>query len=142
LSGGFVLSRRKKAVVVTNTETVTVEKEVIKEVEVEKEIIKEVPVEVVREVPVSKKRLPTDLSERERRVAELMLKGKSRREIADELNVSEGAVASYTDRVYMKAGVDNQKQFIARYSGETEKKDKKNKKFFSLPSDCWQGDFF
>jgi len=77
----------------------------------------EVPIEVIKEVPIVKKPLPADLSERECRVAELVLKGKSRREIADGLKISEGAVRTYAARIYSKAGVDGQKEFIARYLG-------------------------
>ena len=75
----------------------------------------EIPVEVIKEVPIIKKPLPADLSGRERRVAGLVLNGKSRREIADALNISEGAVRTYSARIYTKAGVDGQKEFIARY---------------------------
>jgi len=57
------------------------------------------------------------LSKKERLVAELILKGKSRREIANEIKLSEGAVKTYTSRIYIKAGVDGQKEFIARYTG-------------------------
>jgi len=79
------------------------------------EVVKEI--ETIKEVPIIKKSLPADLSERERRVAELVLKGLSRREIADELAISEGAVRTYSARSYVKCGVDGQKEFIARYLG-------------------------
>lgn len=102
IAGGVILYRRKKTELITVTNTVEVEKE------------------IVREVPIVKRPLPADLSGRERSVAELILKGKTRREIMDELNISEGAVRTYTARIYVKAGVNGQKEFIAYHLGGTQ----------------------
>lgn len=88
----IILYRRKKHVVVVKT------------VEVERE--------VVRHVPRIAQPLPSDLSPQERRVAELILKGLSRRQIAEELCISDGAVGTYTTRIYIKSGVDGQKEFV------------------------------
>lgn len=100
IAAGALLYRRKKTVVVTNT------------VEVEKEVIKEVPKAV--------KPLPSDLSVRERRVAELLLQGKSRRDIAGEMNLTEGTVATYITRICIKAGVDGIREFMVDYLGGTQ----------------------
>lgn len=101
--GCILLYRRKKCVVVTQT------------VEVEREVVRD----VVRHVPRIAQPLPSDLSPQERRVAELILQGLSRREIADKLNISDGAVGTYTTRIYIKSGVDGQREFVRYFvSGE------------------------
>lgn len=102
----LMLYRRKKIVVITKTERI--------------EIIKEVPLEIIKEIPVAKVKLPDDLSEQEMRVAEFMLKGMSRREIAAKMKVTEGTIKTYMSRIYVKAGIDSQRDFLIRYLGGKE----------------------
>jgi DNA-binding CsgD family transcriptional regulator/MFS family permease len=94
------------------------DKKAVREIVIEK--IVEVEKEVVKEVAIVKISLPADLSKQERRVAELILKGKTRPEMCAEMGVSEGTVKVYIARLYTKTGVDNQRQFFARYLGEEE----------------------
>jgi len=81
------------------------EKTVIKTVEV----IKEVPPHHIQPLPME------ELTPREKEVAELLLLGKSRREIAKALFVSENTVKTHAQNVFSKCGVTSQKAFIAKY---------------------------
>jgi len=85
-------------------------------VEVEKEVI--VERETVKEVPIIKKPLPSDLSDREKEVATLVLKGMSRSKIALKMDIAESTITTYMERIYIKSGVDNQKEFVARFTGD------------------------
>ena len=80
-------------------------------------VIKTETVEVVRSVPVTEGRpLPMDrFTAAEKRVAELLLLGRTRREIAEELGLAENTVKVHTRNVYDKAEVGNQKALMARY---------------------------
>jgi len=51
----------------------------------------------------------------EKRVAELLLLGKSRREIADILGIAENTARNHTANILSKAEVNSQKAFIAKY---------------------------
>jgi len=109
ISGAVLLAlklKKPKVITQTVTETIEVEKEVV----VEREVIKE--------VPVIKKALPSDLSDKEREVAILVLKGLSRSKIALKMEIAESTVSTYMERIYIKSGVDNQKEFLARFTGE------------------------
>ncbi|MCL2675573.1 MAG: LuxR C-terminal-related transcriptional regulator [Firmicutes bacterium] len=89
----------------------------IKEKTVTVEVVKEVRVEVLKEVPVhSGKSLPiNELTHREKEVAELLLLGKSRREIAKALYISEHTVKSHSENIFSKCYVKTQKAFIGKY---------------------------
>lgn len=83
--------------------------------------------EVIKEVPVSN-RLPLPANKftaREKDVAELLLIGKSRREIAEILYISENTVKTHTQNIFEKDGIKSQKAFIAKYLlGERENQEK------------------
>ena len=102
LIGGAVFLALKLRKPKTITETVEVEKEVI----------------VEREVPIIKKPLPSDLSDREKEVAMLVLRGYSRSKIALKMDIAESTITTYMERIYIKSGVDNQKEFVARFTGD------------------------
>jgi len=85
-------------------------------IEVEKEVI--VERETIKEVPIIKKPLPSDLSDREKEVATLVLKGMSRSKIALKMDIAESTITTYMERIYIKSGVDNQKEFVARFTGD------------------------
>jgi len=89
-------------------------KTITETVEIEKEII------VEKEVPIIKKSLPSDLSKQERRVAELMLKGKSRREIADAMDLVDTTVGTYIQRIFAKTGSNSVRDFLIQYFGKEE----------------------
>ena len=55
------------------------------------------------------------LTPKEKRVALLLIYGKTRREIASIMNISENTVKSHTQSIYRKAGVNSQKAFMSRY---------------------------
>jgi DNA-binding CsgD family transcriptional regulator len=59
--------------------------------------------------------LPVRLSPRERRVLELVARGASNKEIARELNVSEGTVRTHLERLYRKLGVHSRTEAAAWY---------------------------
>ncbi|MCL1900814.1 MAG: LuxR C-terminal-related transcriptional regulator [Firmicutes bacterium] len=78
--------------------------------------VKEKSVEIIKEVPMRAKPLPTELfTPREKEVAELLLSGKSRSQIAQMLFISEHTVKSHTQNVFEKTEVNNQRAFIAKY---------------------------
>ncbi|MFC0216435.1 response regulator [Paenibacillus chartarius] len=56
---------------------------------------------------VRKKAETANLSEKERRIAELLLEGKSNREIAGELFMSEGTVKNHVSSIYGKIGTND-----------------------------------
>lgn len=60
-----------------------------------------------------------DLSNRERQVFHLMLKGLSNNQIAEELCVSLSTVKTHTNRIYKKSGSENRTELLKRWS-ETE----------------------
>lgn len=95
----IIVHKHKKVIVVTQTET------------------------IIKEVVKPRHPLPNDLSEQERCVANKILQGKSRRQVAEEMGLSDGTIKTYMIRIYIKAGVDNQKEFIARYLGGEEKEE-------------------
>jgi len=103
ITGGAVFTALKLRKPKTITETIEIEKEII------------VERETIISIPIIKKTLPSDLSEKEKIVADLILKGKTRREIADILDISEGTVASYSQRLFTKTGVNGIKEFIYEY---------------------------
>ena len=73
-------------------------------------------VETVKEVPIIGMPLPMDeFTPREKEVAELLLMGKSRSEIAGTLFVSEYTVKTHTQHIFEKTEVTSQKAFIAKY---------------------------
>jgi two-component system response regulator DevR len=53
------------------------------------------------------------LAEREREVLELVLQNKKRREIADELCLSENTIKTYTRTLYGKVGVSSREELYA-----------------------------
>lgn len=55
------------------------------------------------------------LTPREKEVASLMIKGKTNREIAAELKVSENTVKTHIRNILQKAGVPNKIKFVARF---------------------------
>ena len=55
------------------------------------------------------------LTPKEKRVAMLLLYGKSRNEIAVTLGISENTVKTHTQHIYKKTGVKNQKLFMSKY---------------------------
>ncbi|MCL2676111.1 MAG: helix-turn-helix transcriptional regulator, partial [Firmicutes bacterium] len=78
--------------------------------------IREKIVEVFKKVPLIGQPLPLDdFTPREKEVAELLLQGKSRREIAEILYVSEHTVKTHTQHVFEKCYVSSQKALIAKY---------------------------
>ena len=78
--------------------------------------IREKSVEIIREVPMRARPLPAELfTPREKEVADLLLSGKSRAEIAQILFISEHTVKSHTQNVFEKTEVNNQRAFIAKY---------------------------
>jgi DNA-binding NarL/FixJ family response regulator len=62
---------------------------------------------------------PYDLTAREREVMQLVARGHSNREIADELVVSEKTVKNHVHNVYMKLGVRRRAEAIAKWLGVT-----------------------
>ena len=58
--------------------------------------------------------LPDPLSEQELRVLDLIVAGKSNREIAEELFISVGTAKWHVHNVLQKLGVSNRPQAIAR----------------------------
>ena len=80
----------------------------------EKTIIKT----VVKEIPMQNGHHPLPYEEftpREKEVAELLLIGKSRREIAEELFISEHTVKSHSENIFSKCFVKTQKALIGKY---------------------------
>lgn len=55
------------------------------------------------------------MSDREREVMALLLKGKTTNEIAQELYISQGTVKAHLHRIYTKAGVANRKDLAAEF---------------------------
>jgi two-component system response regulator DevR len=53
------------------------------------------------------------LAEREREVLELVLQNKKRKEIADELCLSENTIKTYTRTLYGKVGVSSREELYA-----------------------------
>lgn len=102
IMSGIILYRRKKIEVIK--ETISIDKYI----------------EIVKEIPLVKKPLPHDLSIREKQVAELLLKGKSRHEIADEMNLADNTIGTYITRICVKAGVDSIREFVVQYLTEKE----------------------
>jgi len=83
---------------------------------VKKIFIKEKTVEIIKEVPILGQPLPIELfTPREKEVADLLLAGKSRSEIAKILFISEHTVKSHTQNVFEKTEVNNQRAFITKY---------------------------
>lgn len=111
----LMLYRRKKTEIVMQTETV----EVVKEIPVTVEIVKEIPVtvEIVKEVPIyNGQYLPMEsFTPKEKRVAELLLLGKSYGQIAADLDVTENTAKKHIASVFDKAEVNSQKAFIVKY---------------------------
>jgi DNA-binding NarL/FixJ family response regulator len=62
---------------------------------------------------------PYDLTAREREVMQLVARGHSNREIADELVVSEKTVKNHVHNAYMKLGVKRRAEAIAKWLGVT-----------------------
>jgi len=56
-----------------------------------------------------------DFTQREKEIAELLLRGKSRSEIAAVLFISENTVKTHTSNIFEKSGVNSQKAFIGKY---------------------------
>ena len=52
---------------------------------------------------------------KEKRVAMLLIYGKSRSEIAEILNISGNTVKTHAQHIFKKAGVKNQKEFMSLY---------------------------
>ncbi len=90
-----ILYRRKKPVIVREVETV--------------EVIKEIPVTEGQPLPMEM------FTPKEKRVAELLLLGRSRRGIAESLGITEDTVRNHTSNIFSKAEVNSQKAFIAKY---------------------------
>lgn len=111
ITAAIIMYHRKKTVVVTQTEII----EVIKEMPVEIETL--VAVEVVKEIPVlNGQPLPMDdFTPKEKRVAELLLLGKSYGEIAVDLGVTENTVKKHIMNVFNKTEVNSHKAFIVKY---------------------------
>ncbi|GHV02751.1 hypothetical protein FACS1894211_14800 [Clostridia bacterium] len=110
-AAGLYFYRRKQPKTITETVTNTVTEIVEIPVEVIKEVVRDVPV-------IEGQPLPADLSPKEKEVAELLLLGKSRVDIARALRISEGTVKSHIYRIFTKDGVDNQREFIIRHLGK------------------------
>ena len=70
------------------------------------------PERTVSSAPVDQ--LPEPLSEQEKRVLQLIVAGKSNREIAAELVISVGTAKWHVHNVLQKLGVSNRPQAIAR----------------------------
>ena len=60
---------------------------------------------------------PYDLTPRELEVMQLVARGRSNRQIADELVVSEKTVKNHVHNVYMKLGVERRAEAIAKWLG-------------------------
>ena len=58
---------------------------------------------------------PETLTPSETRVARLILRGVSNKDISEELNLAETSVKVYAGRVYAKKGVHGRAEFIARH---------------------------
>jgi len=65
---------------------------------------------------------PTELTGREREVMNLLCTGRSNREVAEALFVSEKTVKNHLNRIYAKLGVTSRAEAIARWLGVAKKK--------------------
>lgn len=65
---------------------------------------------------------PTELTAREREVMNLLCTGRSNREVAEALFVSEKTVKNHLNRIYAKLGVTSRTEAIARWLGITKEK--------------------
>jgi DNA-binding CsgD family transcriptional regulator len=86
---------------------------------------------------------PTILSNREKQVVELIVQAKLNKEIAHEMQISEGTVKEYLYRIYRKVGATN-RTGLAMWAvrGETMKKQKKlSLKDFAAMSEQERADY-
>lgn len=71
----------------------------------------------LRESPSDGPAEELDLTDREREIMELVVRGRSNREIADELVIAYKTVKNHLNRIYTKTDVDSRAEAIARWFG-------------------------
>ncbi len=79
------------------------------------------------EVEMNRFYLKYNISEREQEIVDLIIKGKSNKEIEDELFISIRTVKSHNYNIYKKTGVKNRLELISLIQQPIEKKKKKVK---------------
>lgn len=78
--------------------------------------------EALRESPSRTPAEELGLSEREEEIMQLVVRGHSNREIADELVIAYKTVKNHLNRIYTKLGVDTRSEAIARWFGTDERR--------------------